>query len=73
MPSNPIHTRPQFSLFSLFALTLLFGVVFGLLAAMGAPPLQAMLAFALFGGIAATVAVAVEGCALLPGARRRGG
>lgn len=67
----PNNTRPQFSLFGLFAFTSLFCVVFGLLAALGAPPLQALFGFALFGGIAGGLAAVIELFAQIFGLRRR--
>ena len=71
IPPAPTNSRTQFSLLGLVALASLFGVVCGLLAAMGAPPVQALLGFVLFGGIAATVAVVVELFAQLLGMRGR--
>ena len=71
MPNAAGNTRPQFSLFGLFSFTSLFCVLFGLLAALGAPPAQVLLGFALFGGIAAALAVVIELCARLSGARRQ--
>ncbi len=70
MQPNPFTNRPQFSLFGMLSLVTLFCVVFALLAALGSPPLQTLLGFLLFGGIAGVGAVVIELFAQLTGMRK---
>ena len=62
--------RPQFSIFGLMALTAVLSIVFGLLAAMGTSPLQVLIGFLVFGGLAGMFAAIIEIFAQLVGARR---
>ena len=66
----PSSFRPQFSLFGLMALMALFALVFALLAALGTSPLQVLIGFLVFGGLAGVIAVIIECFAQLIGARR---